>query len=355
VRAGRTAIRKETAMAIALTGIKPTGTPHLGNYLGMIRPALALAVDHDAYYFVADAHALNTTPEPAEVGQFTQQAAATLLALGLNPERSVLYRQSDVLEVFQLSSILACVTPKGLLNRAHAYKAAVDANVAGGRDPDAGVNMGLYTYPVLMAADILCLAAQRVPVGLDQRQHLEIARDIAQGFNRRYGEVLTVPEAAIVPRVATIPGLDGRKMSKSYGNTIPIFGGPDDLRRAVQRIVTDSRPPHEPRDPDSDLIFQLFQHVAPAPDVDVMRRRLREGGLGYAAAKRRLFEALEATFGDARRRYVELVEDPAEISRILTYGGARVRLRAARVLATVRDAVGLDLATPRVDEPVTPR
>lgn len=326
-------------MKVALTGFKPTGTPHLGNYLGMIQPALELAEQHEALYFIADYHALTTVTRGREVCDLTYQAAATWIALGLDPERKALYRQSDVPEVCELAWILACSTSKGFLNRAHAYKAAVDANRLRGRDADAGVNAGLYYYPVLMAADILLPGADVVPVGLDQQQHVEFARDIASHFNSVYGPILAIPEPLIDERVATIPGIDGRKMSKSYDNVIPILASPEQLRKSVMRIVTDSRTPEQPKNPETDVIFQIYSHVAPDEAVEKMRAGFLLGGLGYAQAKEELFTVLVEIFAGARDRYRELIADRAELDRLLSAGAARVRARGAPVLARVREAV----------------
>jgi len=307
-------------MSVALTGIKPTGTPHLGNYLGMINPALRLAEAYQAFYFIADYHALTTERDGAALRRSSYEVAATWLALGLDPARVTLYRQSDVPEVTELTWILSNVTPKGLLNRAHAYKAAVDENVARQRDPDAGINMGLFNYPVLMAADILFPGADAVPVGQDQRQHLEMTQDMAEAFNAAYGPILTVPEAVIDERVMTIPGLDGRKMSKSYDNIIPILAPAKQLRKAVMRIVTDSRPPEEPKDPREDTIYQLYELVAPPEAAQSMAERYERGGLGYGQAKGELFEALDATFAPARDRYAEIMADTNAIDRIFVDG-----------------------------------
>ena len=328
-------------MALALTGMKPTGTPHLGNYLGMIRPALDLARDHETYYFVADHHALTTQPDPDQLRQRTREVGATWLACGLDPARSVVYRQSDVPEIHELAWILSCVTAKGLLNRAHAYKAAVADNEAHGRDPDDGVNAGLYGYPVLMAADIVAPRADLVPVGGDQEQHVEVTRDIVGAFNARYGDVLTQPQGVVDGDVATIVGLDGRKMSKSYGNVIPILAPSDRLRRAVARIRTDSRRPEEPKDPETCTVFALYRHVADPEAVAAMRARYRDGGVGYAEAKQELFEVLDERFREPRRRHAELMDDPAEVDRLLASGTPAVRERAAGTLTSVRRAVGI--------------
>ena len=325
-------------MDIALTGITPTGAPHLGNYLGMLRPALALARDYEALYFVSDYHAVIRVRDGATIDRHVRDVAATWLAFSLDPERCALYRQSDVPEVCELAWLLGCVTPKGLLNRAHAYKAAVDANDAAGREPDDGVSAGLYGYPLLMAADILGPGAAVVPVGLDQRQHVEIARDVAEAFNRGHGPILRVPEPLIDSAVQTIPGLDGRKMSKSYGNVIPLLADPAEIRRTVMRIVTDSRRPDEPKDPETDPIFALYRHVAPPADVAAMCDEYRRGGLGYGEAKKRLADALEDLVREPRRRHRELLADPAELDRVLGSGAARARERVTATVERVREA-----------------
>jgi tryptophanyl-tRNA synthetase len=329
-------------MSPTITGIKPTGRPHLGNYLGMIRPALELARSGDALFFVADYHALTITPSPEQVREGVLDLAATLIAFGLDTDRNILYCQSDLPELCELTWILGCTTAKGLLNRAHAYKAAVAENAAHGRDPDQGVGAGLYYYPVLMAADILAHRAEAVPVGRDQRQHVEIARDVAQSFNRAYGPVLVEPEAVVDERVMTIPGLDGRKMSKSYGNQIPLAAGPDEIRRLVSRIVTDSRPPSEPKEPDT--ILQLYRNVAPEADARDLERRYRAGGVGYAEAKALLADAIERLLAPARRRHAELMADPQGVRDVLARGAARARASAAPTLQAVRAATGLGWA-----------
>jgi tryptophanyl-tRNA synthetase len=328
--------------SIVLTGIKPTGRPHLGNYLGTIRPALKFARDRQAFYFIADYHALTTLREPARLNRLIHEVAATWLALGLDPDRVVFYRQSAVPEIFELAWTLACTAAKGLLNRAHAYKAAVEANQSAGRDPDAEINAGLYNYPVLMAADILAFGTDRVPVGLDQVQHVEIARDIAAAFNHAFGAVLKPPQALIRSDVDTVTGLDGRKMSKSYGNEIPIMAPPEELKRLVMRIVTDSRRPEEPKDPESCNVFAIYRHLAPPADIERVRRQYLEGGVAYQRIKTELGDLLAEHFAPARRRFDELMGTPEQIAGILTQGAVKARRVARRTLMKVRRAVGID-------------
>lgn len=333
-----------------LTGIKPTGVPHLGNYVGAIRPAVAAsrAQGVESFFFLADYHALISTQDPLRVQRSTLEIAASWLACGLDPERVAFYRQSDVPETTELTWLLTCVAGKGLLNRAHAYKAAVDRNRAEGDDDDAGVTAGLYMYPVLMAADILLFNAHRVPVGRDQVQHIEMARDFAQRFNHLYGEHFTLPEAAIEEQVATLPGLDGRKMSKSYDNVIPLFAPRDELRRLVFSILTDSRLPGEAKDTEGSALFQLYQAFADGDETAAMRSAYAEG-IAWGEAKERVFERIDAELAPLRERYRELAADPAAIERMLRHGGERLRDEEARpFLAQLRSAVGLrDLATVR--------
>jgi tryptophanyl-tRNA synthetase len=328
-------------MPRTITGIKPTGRPHLGNYLGMMQPALELARSGEALFFVADYHAL-TIPPAEQVRERVLDLAATLIAFGLDTQRNVLYRQSDLPELCELTWILGCTCPKGLLNRAHAYKAAVADNEAHGRTADQGIGAGLFSYPVLMAADILAHRAEAVPVGRDQRQHVEIARDVAESFNRIYGPVLVVPEAVVDERVMTVPGLDGRKMSKSYGNQIPLSAAPDEIRRLVSRIVTDSRAPAEPKEPDT--ILALYRSVAPEADARDLERRYRAGGVGYAEAKAVLAEAIERLLAPARQRHAELMADPQGLKDILARGAARARASLTPVLQAVRSVTGLGWA-----------
>lgn len=326
---------------IALTGIKPTGQPHIGNYLGMIKPALELAQDYQALYFIADYHALTTVKNKKELENLTYQVTATWLALGLNPDDVIFYRQSDIPEVFELAWVLACFTAKGLLNRAHAYKTIVDDNVSAGREEDKGINAGLYTYPVLMAADILLFGTHVVPVGLDQQQHLEITRDVALTFNKNYREVLVVPEAVIRKEVMTITGLDGRKMSKSYNNVIPLFAPSNQVRKQVMRIVTDSKRPEEPKDPDKCNVFAIYRHFADADAVAAKRQLYLGGGLAYGDMKNELNELLETTFSAQREQYNALMENADELDKVLEKGAEKARDIAVPILAKVRKAVGV--------------
>ncbi|MFO7191142.1 tryptophan--tRNA ligase [Thermocrispum agreste] len=331
---------------ISLTGIQATGDPHLGNLVGAIRPALKLAETYETMYFIADFHAVNAVHDPQQLQHNIRSVAATWLAAGLDPSRTVFYRQSDVPEIFELNWVLSCVTGKGLMNRAHAYKAARDRNIAAGKDPDDGVNMGLFNYPVLMAADILIMEANVVPVGKDQIQHVEYAADIAGSFNALYGEKysLTIPEALIpdAESAHTVPGLDGRKMSKSYDNTIPLFLPENKLKKLVRRIPTDSTPVEEPKDPDSSVVFQLFELFASADAVAETRKRLEEGGMGWGELKNQLFEVLNAELTPMRERYNELMASGSELDKVLAEGAERAREKASRVLKSVRSAVGID-------------
>jgi tryptophanyl-tRNA synthetase len=328
---------------VALTGIKPTGTPHIGNWLGAIRPGLELAnrPGMRAVYFIADYHALTAVHDRAALRQMTYDVAATWLALGLDPVRTLIYRQSDIPETYELCWILSCFTTKGWMNKAHAYKAAVERNESAGEsDLDVGINIGLYTYPVLMAADILLFDADLVPVGRDQVQHIEIARDIAQRVNHLYGEVLKLPQAHVVENVAIVVGLDGRKMSKSYDNGIEIFLPPKQLRKVINRIVTDSTPPEAPKDPESSHIFQIYRAVASAEQTQELAKRYR-AGIGWGEAKGALFDVLDAALAPARERYDELMADTAQIDRILADGAARARRQARATLDRVRAAIGI--------------
>lgn len=328
-----------------LTGITTTGTPHLGNYAGAIRPAIIASRRDgvDSFYFLADYHALIKCDDPARIQRSRLEIAATWLAGGLDVEKVTFYRQSDIPEIPQLTWLLTCVSAKGLLNRAHAYKAAVDKNIETGEDPDAGITMGLYSYPVLMAADILMFNAHKVPVGRDQIQHVEMARDIGQRFNHLFGrgrEFFVMPEALIEETVATLPGLDGRKMSKSYDNTIPLFGSAKALKEAVYRIVTDSRAPGEAKDPETSHLFTLYSAFAGPSQREAFRQQLLDG-LSWGEAKQQLYQLLEEELGEARERYQALISRPGDIEDILLSGAQRARRIAAPFLEELRQAVGL--------------
>lgn len=334
-----------TTRQVSLTGIKTTGDPHIGNLIGAIRPALELTSRYESMYFLADYHALTTVRDPEELAHSSRSVAATWLAAGLDPERSVLYRQSDLPEVFELSWVLSCLTAKGLMNRAHAYKAARDLNRELGRpDLDAGVNMGLFNYPVLMAADILIADADVVPVGRDQMQHVEMAADVAGSFNHAFGDHhrLKIPRAVVGEGVAAnVPGVDGRKMSKSYGNTIPLLAEPKALRRTVRRIATDSTGVDEPKDPDSSVPYQLLALFAePAPAAETAER-LRAGGMGWGELKDLLADVLTEALTPIRERYHDLIRPDSDLDAILADGRDRARDRARTVLDGVRAAVGV--------------
>jgi tryptophanyl-tRNA synthetase len=325
----------------ALTGIKPTGTPHVGNYVGAIRPALALTSKYDAYYFIADYHALTTVTDPVELTQLTYEVAAAWLAMGLDLNEVTLYRQSDVPEVFELSWILGCVAPKGLMNRAHAYKAIVaEAERQGRRGVDATVNMGLYGYPVLMAADIILMSSDVVPVGQDQAQHVEIARDLAEKFNFIFGDVLTVPQVSIRPTAATILGRDGRKMSKSFGNVLPLFAESDELLATIRRFKTDSTAPDEPKEPESTGLFQIYREIASPGETEKVKDALEGGRMSWMGLKDVTFELLDHFLVEPRQRYRDLMSDPGQIRRILLEGAEKARPEAVDLLARVRTSIG---------------
>ena len=329
-----------------LTGITTTGTPHLGNYVGAIRPAIRASQDssNEAFYFLANYHALIKNQDPIAVHKSTAEIAATLLAFGLDTDNSVFYRQSDIREIPELTWILNCVCAKGLMNRAHAYKAAVDANLAEDEDADKAITMGLFSYPVLMAADILMLSANVVPVGRDQIQHVEMARGIAQRFNHIYCNdkpLLTLPNYQVDDNVAVLQGLDGRKMSKSYGNTIPLFLAEKQLKKHINKIKTNLLEPGEAKDPDTSTVFQIWQGFA-TPEQTLGMREAFAGGIGWGDAKKQLFEKVNAELTEARERYNELMTRPADIEDILQTGAAKARATASPLLEQVREAVGIN-------------
>jgi tryptophanyl-tRNA synthetase len=325
-----------------LTGITTSGTPHLGNYVGSIRPSVraSLRTDVESFYFLADYHALIKVEEPARIQRSTLEIAASWLAAGLDPERVTFYRQSDIPEIPELTWFLTCVTGKGILNRAHAYKAAVDKNTAAGTDTDADVTAGLFMYPVLMGADILMFNAHKVPVGRDQVQHLEMARDMGNSFNHRYGAHFVLPEVVIEESVATLPGTDGRKMSKSYDNHIPLFAPRAQLKKLIGGIVTDSRAPGEPKDVAGSALFQIFQAFATDDETDTLRQAYTSG-ISWADAKNMVFERLDRELAPMRERYETLMRDPGAIEDILVAGAVKARKLSAPFMAQLRHAVGL--------------
>ncbi|MEL7537200.1 MAG: tryptophan--tRNA ligase [Pseudomonadota bacterium] len=326
-----------------LTGITTTGTPHIGNYVGAIRPGIAASRDTSKinYYFLADLHALVKSEDPDAIQQSTQEIAASWLALGLDPETSYFYRQSDIPEIPALTWILSSQTAKGLMNRAHAYKAAVQVNEeAGGRDPDKGITMALFGYPVLMAADIIMFGAHKVPVGRDQKQHVEMARDIANRFNHHYGELLVVPDAVISDSTAVLTGLDGRKMSKSYNNTIPLFVPSKKLRKLIMKIKTNSLEPGEPKESEGSTLFDIYQAFATPAETDAYAQKFRDG-VGWGDLKQELFEYLDAHLSDARDEYDRLMADPGFIEQTLLRGAEKAREQSAALLARVRHAIGI--------------
>jgi tryptophanyl-tRNA synthetase len=332
-----------TASTITLTGIQPTGELHLGNYAGAIKPFAQLAAQpaRETYVFVADLHALNGRPDPEQLRDRTRRIAASLLAC-LGHDSVHVYRQSRVPAIAQVSALLSNVTSKGVLNRAHAYKAAVAANTAAGRDPDHGVNMGLFTYPVLMAADILAMRADEVPVGADQAQHVEIAIELARAFARAYGSgALREPRAVVAQAGGVLPGLDGRKMSKSYGNTIPLFAPPEQQAKLIRRVITDSRRPQDPKDPDACTLVALLDTFADPAAAQEVRGRYRTGGIGYGDVKALLAEELDATLAPMRDRYQALLADPARLDAALEAGEQRANERAAETLRRLSAAMGL--------------
>ena len=332
-----------------LTGISPSGMPHLGNYAGAIRPAIAASRQPgvEGFFFLADYHALITTVDPARLRRFTLQTAAAWLAAGLDPEKVIFYRQSDIPEILELTWLLTCVTPKGLLNRAHAHKAAVDKNTAEGRNADAGVSMGLFMYPVLMAADILTFRADSVPVGRDQLQHIEMARDIAARFNHLYGEHFVLPEASIDEAVAILPGLDGRKMSKSYGNTIPLFAQATKLKKLIFSVVTDSSAATQPKDSARSTLFQLYQAFVTPEEAAAMRGAFA-GGISWSEVKQAVFDRIDAELAPMRTRYEELLADAAGIEQRLQEGAVRARSVTTPFLSRLREAVGVGRLVPGI-------
>lgn len=325
-----------------LTGITTTGTPHLGNFVGSIRPSVAASLQPgvQSFYFLADYHALIKCEDPVRIQRSTLEIAASWLAAGLDPEKVTFYRQSDIPEIPELTWLLTCVTGKGVLNRAHAYKASVDKNTAAGREQDDGVTAGLFMYPVLMGADILMFKAHKVPVGRDQIQHIEMARDMAASFNHLYGEHFVLPEAAIDDHVATLPGLDGRKMSKSYDNTIPLFSSRDQLKKLIGSILTDSRAPGEAKEVEGSALFQIYQAFATPAETEALRKAYADG-IAWGDAKQVLFERVDQVIAPMRAKYEDLMNNPARIETTLLAGAERARALATPFIRELRSAVGL--------------
>ena len=325
-----------------LTGITTTGTPHLGNFVGSIRPSVAASLTPgvQSFYFLADYHALIKCEDPVRIQRSTLEIAASWLAAGLNPEKVTFYRQSDIPEIPELTWLLTCVTGKGVLNRAHAYKASVDKNTAAGREQDDGVTAGLFMYPVLMGADILMFKAHKVPVGRDQIQHIEMARDMAASFNHLYGEHFVLPEAAIDDHVATLPGLDGRKMSKSYDNTIPLFSSRAQLQKLIGGILTDSRAPGEAKEVEGSALFQIYQAFATPEETEALRKAYADG-IAWGDAKHLLLERVDQVIAPMRAQYEELIHNPARIEQTLLAGAERARALATPFIRELRSAVGL--------------
>jgi len=319
-----------------LSGIKPTGVPHIGNYFGMMRPAIEWQERGEAFYFIADYHALTTVHDPALLRKYSRGVALDFLACGLDPKKATLFRQSDVQGIGQLTWILGTLTPMPMLENAHAYKAALD------RNEGAAVNLGLFAYPVLMAIDILIYQSNIVPVGRDQKQHVEMTRDLALKFNRTFGETLTIPEPSILPGVETICGLDGQKMSKSYNNTIELFADEKSLRKKVMSIVTDSTPVEAPKDPKNSTIVELYRLFGSESSVTDMQQRFRAGGTGYGQFKKELFEAIWSYFEPMRRRRAELEADPGYMESVLAEGAQRANALAGDTIQKVRKATGLE-------------
>lgn len=325
-----------------LTGITTSGTPHLGNYIGAIKPAIEASKDERAnsYLFLADYHALIKCQDPKRVQQSTLEVAATWLALGLDTDNVTFYRQSDIPEITELNWLLNCVCAKGLLNRAHAYKAMVDINTEQGNDPDKAITMGLFNYPVLMAADILMFNGSHVPVGKDQIQHIEMARDMAGRFNHLYGEHFVLPEAVVSEDSAVLEGLDGRKMSKSYDNTIPLFLPEKQFRKAIMKIVTNSLEPGEPKDPDTSTVFSIYKAFATPEQTQAMRQAY-ENGIAWGEAKQVLFELLNAELAEPREKYMALMDNPSEVESALQQGAQCAREYASSFMGQLRKAVGI--------------
>ena len=328
---------------VYLTGITTTGTPHIGNYVGAIRPCIEASRDkaNKNYYFLADLHALAKAEDPDRIARSTLEVAAAWMALGLDTDTAVFYRQSDIPEITELTWILTSVTAKGLMNRAHSYKAQVQANEeSGSRDPDKGINMALYSYPILMSADILMFKSTKVPVGRDQKQHVEMTRDIAQRFNHHYGDLLVIPEAVIDDNTAVLSGLDGRKMSKSYDNTIPLFAEEKRLRKLIMKIKTNSLEPGEPKEIEGSTLYEIYRAFAKDDEVRDIEQRYADG-IAWGEMKQLLFEYINDHLSPARAEYQRLIDDPAEVERTLKKGAAKARDVSVPYLDELRYAVGI--------------
>ena len=339
----RQQVTKGMTQEIYLTGITTTGTPHIGNYVGAIRPCIAASKDLSVknYYFLADFHALAKNEDPDKVSRSTLEISAAWMALGLDTEHAIFYRQSDIPEITELTWVLTSMTAKGLMNRAHSYKAAVAANEeSGNKDPDKGITMALYSYPILMAADILMFKATKVPVGRDQKQHVEMARDIAQRFNHHYGDVLVLPEAVIGDDTAVLAGLDGRKMSKSYNNTIPLFADEKRLRKLIMKIKTNSLEPGEPKDIEGSTLYDMFKAFATADETSDIEKRYADG-IAWGEMKQLLFEYINDHIKPVRNEYERLIADPAIVEQELIKGADRAREVAVPYMAQIRDAIGI--------------
>lgn len=316
-----------------LSGIQPSGRLHIGNYFGAMRQHLQLQAEHQGFYFIADYHALTSNPSPADIAKHTLDVAMDYLALGLDTEKTIFWRQSDLPEVTELTWLLSCITPMGLLQRCVSFKDKVAQGIS--------ANHGLFAYPVLQAADILIFQSQLVPVGADQKQHIEVTRDIAMRFNNTYGEIFTIPDGHIIESVAVVPGIDGRKMSKSYGNTIEIFEPETSARKKVMRIVTDSKGVEEPKDPDTCNVFALLKLFASAEELAEWDKKYRAGGSGYSIAKKQLAELMIEYFKPYREKRTELEKNTDYVKEILAKGAKRAREVASKTLSEVRNAVGL--------------
>jgi len=327
---------------VVLTGITTTGTPHLGNYVGAIRPAIEASKNENvnSFLFLADYHALIKNQDPQLLKQSTFEIAATWLACGLDPDKVVFYRQSDIPEIMELTWMLTCMSAKGLMNRAHAYKAIIQDNEQKGKtDLEEGVTMGLFSYPILMAADIIMFKANKVPVGKDQVQHIEMARDMAQRFNHYYGDLLVLPEAVTSESTSVLTGLDGRKMSKSYNNTIPLFLSEKKFRKMIMKIVTNSLEPGEPKDPDTSAVFQIYQAFAGEEEVKGMRQKFSDG-IAWGEAKQQLFEYINNETSAYREKYDELIQDPDYVEKVLLEGAKKAREVSVPYIQELRKAIG---------------